>query len=233
MPAIDFPSNPTLNQEYTNGIQTYRWNGVAWRLVRTSAVGPTGPTGPAGADSTAIGATGPTGPEGPTGPAGPAGADSTVPGPTGATGATGSFAITPWTTYTPTLTGSVTNPTIGNGVLSGRYAVLGATIIGEIQIIAGTVGFTRGSGTYSVSLPTTAVFEAYQPVGQVVMRDEGPGITYFGTAIFVNQANRIELFMHSQVAQFDEGSAVTESSPFLFSANDKILIQFQYESALS
>ena len=58
MPAIDFPNSPTLNQTYTNGIQTYRWNGTAWRLVRTSAVGPTGPTGPAGLDSTAIGATG-------------------------------------------------------------------------------------------------------------------------------------------------------------------------------
>ncbi len=233
MPAIDFPSNPTLNQEYTNGIQTYRWNGVAWRLVRTSAVGPTGPTGPAGLDSTAIGATGPTGPAGVVGPTGPTGAASTVPGPTGATGATGSFAIEPWTTYTPLLVGSTTNPTIGNGTLQGRYVSIGATVIGEIQIIAGTVGFNRGAGTYTVSLPTNAVFEQYQPVGQVVMRDEGPGITYFGTAIFTNQANRIELFMHSQSAQFDEGSAVTDSSPFLFSANDKILIHFQYEADLS
>jgi hypothetical protein len=39
--------------------------------------------------------------------------------------------------------------------------------------------------------------------------------------------------MHSQVATFDEGVAVTESTPFLFSANDKILIQFTYESLLS
>ena len=67
MPAIDFPSNPSLNDIYTNGIQTYIWNGSVWRLVRTSAVGPTGPTGPAGLDSTAIGATGPTGPAGPAG----------------------------------------------------------------------------------------------------------------------------------------------------------------------
>lgn len=233
MPAIDFPSNPTLNQEYTNGIQTYRWNGTAWRLVRTSAVGPTGPTGPAGLDSTAIGATGPTGPAGAQGPTGPTGAASTIPGPTGATGPTGAFAVTPWTTYTPTLIGSTTNPVIGNGTLEGRYVAIGATVIGEIQIIAGTSGFNRGSGTYSVTLPTNAVFEQYQPVGQVVMRDEGPGITYFGTAIFTNQGNRLELFMHSQNAQFDEGSAVTESSPFLFSANDKILIHFQYEASLS
>jgi hypothetical protein len=232
MPAIDFPSDPALNQEYVNGTQTYKWNGSAWRLVRTSAVGPTGPTGPAGLDSTAEGATGPTGPTGPsvTGPTGPTGADSTVPGPIGPTG---SFAIEPWTTYTPTLFGSTTNPVIGNGSITGRYMNVGATIFGEIRIIAGTSGFTRGSGNYSVSLPTAGIVENYQPVGQVVMRDEGPGITYFGTAIFNNNVNnRVELFIHSQVSSYDEGFAVTESTPFLFSGNDKILIQFTYESVI-
>jgi hypothetical protein len=65
------------------------------------------------------------------------------------------------------------------------------------------------------------------------MRDEGPGVNYFGTAIFnSNITNAIELFMHSQVSQFDEGVAVTQTTPFLFSANDKILIQFTYESDL-
>ena len=232
MPAIDFPSNPTLNQEYTNGIQTYRWNGTAWRLVRTSAVGPTGPTGPAGLDSTAEGATGPTGPAGPTGATGATGAASTAIGPTGATGPTGSFTIQPWTTYTPQLIASTANPIIGNGTIQGRYIALGAMVMGEIQIIAGTSGFNRGSGTYSVTLPTNAIFEAYQPIGQVVMRDEGPGITYFGTAIFTTFANRVELFIHSQSAAFDEGVSVTESTPFLYGANDKILIQFTYEADL-
>lgn len=227
MPAIDFPSNPTLGQTYTNGINTYEWDGQAWRLVRTSAVGPTGPTGPTGAASTEVGPTGPAGPTGPTGPG------STVPGPTGATGPTGSFALQPWTTYTPTLRASVTNPTIGNGIISGRYMNVGATVFGEIRIQAGTVGFNRGEGTYTISLPANGVAENYQPVGQVVMRDEGPGVTYFGTAIFNNNnVDRIELFIHSQVSQFDEGVAVTHSTPFLFSANDKILIHFSYESVL-
>ena len=231
MPAADFPNSPTVGQTYVNGTQTYQWNGSSWRLVRTSAVGPTGPTGPAGTNSNAIGPTGPAGASGPTGPAGPA---STVTGPAGATGPTGSFAITPWTAYTPTLYGSTTNPTIGNGSITGRYVNIGATIIGEIRIIAGTAGFNRGAGTYSVSLPTAGVIENFQPVGQVVMRDEGPGITYFGTAIFNNNnTGRVELFMHSQVAEYDEGIAVTASTPFLFSSNDKILIQITYESNLA
>lgn len=234
MTAIDFPNSPLVGDTYTNGIQTYIWNGIAWRLVRTSAQGPTGPTGPAGLDSTAIGATGPTGSVGPQGPTGPEGIPSIVPGPTGATGPTGSFALEPWTTYTPSFTGTITNPVIGNGLINGRYMNVGATIFGEIRIIAGTAGFARGSGIYRIGLPTPGIVENFQPVGQVVMRDEGPGINYFGTAIFNNNlTDRIELYMHSQVATFDEGVAVTESTPFLFSGNDKILIQFTYESNLS
>jgi len=227
MTAIDFPENPTIGDTYTNGINSYEWDGQAWRLIRTSAVGPTGPTGPTGADSTELGPTGPTGPSGPTGAA------STELGPTGPTGPTGTFSIEPWTTYTPQLLGSILNPTIGDGTISGRYVAVGATIIGEIQIIAGVTGFNRGNGSYSVSLPTNAVFESFQPVGHVVMRDEGPGITYFGRAMFTTFPDRVQIFMESQSASFDEASLVTESSPFLFSANDKILIQITYESDLS
>jgi len=228
MTAIDFPSNPSVGEQYTNGINVYEWDGTAWRLVRTSAVGPTGPTGPTGAASTEVGPTGPAGPTGPTGAA------STVQGPTGPTGPAGSFSITPWTTYTPILTATGTNPNLGDGSATGRYQAVGGTIFGEIRIIAGVTGFSRGSGTYRVSLPSAGVFENFQPVGQVVMRDEGPGTNFFGTAIFNNNVGtEIELYMHSQVSQFDEGVAVTDSVPFVFSSNDKILIQFTYEIDLS
>lgn len=46
--AIDFPSAPELNEQYTYSGQTYEWNGTVWRLVRTAVIGPTGPTGPTG-----------------------------------------------------------------------------------------------------------------------------------------------------------------------------------------
>jgi len=226
--AIDFPDSPEIGEIYTFGPQTYVWNGIAWRLVRTSAVGPTGPTGPAGQDSTAIGSTGPTGPEGPTGPTGPAGTD---PGPTGPTGATGSFSFIPWVTYTPVWSSNGTQPVLGNGTLTGRYVSLGATIVGEIRMVAGTVGFSRGTGKYFFSLPTTAVAENFQPTGQVVIRDEGPGLTYFGTSIFnENNDDRLESWVHGQSASYDEGFPVGADVPFLFSAGDRILIHFTYEA---
>ena len=229
--AIDFPDSPEIGEIYTFGTQTYVWNGIAWRLVRTSAVGPTGPTGPAGEDSTAIGSTGPTGPEGPTGPTGPA---STVTGPTGATGPAGSFGFTPWTTYTPVWSSNGgTQPALGNGTLTGRYVSLGPTIVGEIRMVAGTVGFNRGTGKYYFSLPVLGVAENFQPMGQVVVRDEGPGLTYFGTAIFnENNDSRVEMWVHGQTATYDEGFPVGFDVPFLFGTSDRILVHFQYEAAV-
>ena len=222
--ALDFPNSPTPGQQYTYNSQTYVWNGTLWRLVRTSAVGPTGPTGPTGPQSTIPG------PTGPTGPAGPA---SNVTGPTGPTGPAGTFTTSSWQNYTPAWTASVTNPTLGNSTVTGRYVSVGSLIIGEIRVTGGTIGFVRGSGTYFLSLPTLAVIDNYQPVGQVVMRDEGPGITYFGTAIFnQNNNSRIEMWMHSQASTFDEGAPAASETPFVFGSNDKILVQFQYEAQL-
>ena len=61
--AIDFPNSPTVNQEFTSGSTTWKWDGTAWQLLVTQSSGPTGPTG-------SQGVTGPTGSTGPTGPEG-------------------------------------------------------------------------------------------------------------------------------------------------------------------
>jgi hypothetical protein len=222
--AIDFPSAPSIGETYSYNSQTYIWNGIVWRLVRTSAVGPTGPTGPTGPPSTI---------QGPTGPTGPLGPASNVTGPTGPTGPAGTFTTSPWQNYTPLWTASVTNPTLGNSTVSGRYVSVGSLIIGEIRVTGGTIGFVRGSGIYFLSLPTLAVIDNYQPVGHVVMRDEGPGLTYFGTALFnQNNNSRLEMWMHSQTSTFDEGAPAASETPFVFGANDKILVQFQYEAQI-
>lgn len=58
---IDFPNSPTVNDEFTSGSTTWRWDGNVWKVVRDFApTGATGPTGPTGAQ----GQTGATGPQG-------------------------------------------------------------------------------------------------------------------------------------------------------------------------
>ena len=58
---IDFPNSPTVNDEFTSGSTTWRWDGSVWKVVRDFApTGATGAVGPTGA----VGQTGATGPQG-------------------------------------------------------------------------------------------------------------------------------------------------------------------------
>ena len=36
--AINFPNNPSVNDEHEEGNVKFRWNGVKWRPVSTSAL---------------------------------------------------------------------------------------------------------------------------------------------------------------------------------------------------
>ena len=85
---IDFPDSPSLNQTFTSGSTTWRWNGTVWLVVRDFAPqGATGVTGATGAQGNtgAQGQTGVTGAQGETGAVGNTGAQ----GETGVTGAQG------------------------------------------------------------------------------------------------------------------------------------------------
>jgi hypothetical protein len=56
--SIDFPNSPTVNDSFTSGSTTWKWDGTVWKVVRDFA--PTGATGPAG-NTGAQGNTGATG----------------------------------------------------------------------------------------------------------------------------------------------------------------------------
>ena len=58
---IDFPNSPSVNDQFTSGTTTWRWDGSVWKVIRdfapTGATGPTGPTGSQG-NTGVTGATG-------------------------------------------------------------------------------------------------------------------------------------------------------------------------------
>lgn len=61
-----------------------------------------------------------------------------------------------WQTYTPTWTGSSSNPALGNGSIFGRWQMLGPkTCAVRMQLITGS-STSFGSGAYTFSLPFTA-----------------------------------------------------------------------------
>jgi len=65
------------------------------------------------------------------------------------------FTPAAWQTYTPVWSTSGTAPAIGNGTITGRYAILGKVIVCHINLIAGSTT-TFGTGTQSFTLPFTA-----------------------------------------------------------------------------
>ncbi|MCZ0207893.1 hypothetical protein OZK63_21000 [Streptomyces sp. UMAF16] len=69
-----------------------------------------------------------------------------------------------WTTYTPTWTASTTNPSLGNGTISGRYMKIGRTVLCSINTITGS-STTYGSGSYNWSLPAPSASTGISVVG--------------------------------------------------------------------
>lgn len=57
-----------------------------------------------------------------------------------------------WTTYNPAWTATTTNPTIGNGTITGKYAQINKLVVWRFIITCGSTT-TFGSGSYLVSLP--------------------------------------------------------------------------------
>ena len=87
---LDFPTSPVLNELYTFGGKTWKWDGAGWvsyNVGLISTTGATGATGPTGAN----GVDGPTGPQGDQGIAG-------ITGPTGPSGESGAITFTASTT---------------------------------------------------------------------------------------------------------------------------------------
>lgn len=58
-----------------------------------------------------------------------------------------------WESYTPTWTGSVSNPNVGAGSLAGKFARNGQVVNVLIQVTLGT-GFSVGSGIWRWTVPT-------------------------------------------------------------------------------
>ena len=58
----------------------------------------------------------------------------------------------PWVPWSPTISGSTTNPTIGNSTVIARYMRVGRTVTINFSITTGTT-WNAGSGNYTISLP--------------------------------------------------------------------------------
>jgi hypothetical protein len=134
-----------------------------------------------------------------------------------------------WTSYTPVLTASTTNPTLGTGgSVSGRYIKLGKTVIGQAAIVFGSSGVNAGSGTYYVSLPINKTGLNEHALGSVVMRDASA--SYIGNAGTLQGAGTAGLDK-AQIVFGGSVFAVGSTTPWTWAAADQIFFTFMYEVA--
>jgi len=146
--------------------------------------------------------------QGETGPAGQDGQDATLPG--------------AWTTYVPTWTASITNPTIGNGSITGAYATFGKTVHFRIKVTDGSTT-NEGNGNYSVTLPVA-------PLAGTVFTFDGSTGSGVYRIYGIATGGSTALPLYAQSATVTSGS-MTKTFPATLSTGDTISINGTYEIA--
>lgn len=133
-----------------------------------------------------------------------------------------------WTSFTPTWTAATTNPTIGNGELTGAYQVRGDTVLFMGRIVMGSTT-TFGSGIWSLSLPVAADL-TLTAGGQV--RPGGIG--------FASDGGSLQVVLIDSRAQTDTLSWVAHAGagfvgptiPFTWASGDVLTWNYEYPTSL-
>jgi hypothetical protein len=132
-----------------------------------------------------------------------------------------------WASWTPSLTASVTNPTLGTGsVTSGRYVQNGKVVTAVAYFAFGTSGVSAGSGGYRCSLPVNAVsYTAAFAAGSGAFIDVSAANGY----ILIPQMETTTYFtFRVNGGGYGDWNA---SNPVAPSNSDQIHLMFQYEVA--
>jgi hypothetical protein len=124
-----------------------------------------------------------------------------------------------WTAYTPTLTGSTTNPT--NFTIVGQWVQAGKMIDFRV-LVTFTAGATAGSGVYNISLPIAPNWSAFEAVGTCTAVDSSTSTRYGMAAVFSGGTNLS--------AVNSSGSRLSATFPVAWASGDTIAISGSYES---
>jgi hypothetical protein len=131
-----------------------------------------------------------------------------------------------WTAYTPALTASSVNPTLGTGsIVNGSWYRVGRLVTVNANLVLGT-GATAGTGTYRVSLPVTAKtltggYHMGSAFGNDTSANNGvDGISRIGAT---GGWDKAEMMLDNVL--------VTNAAPFTWAATDIISITITYEAA--
>lgn len=129
-------------------------------------------------------------------------------------------------TYTPSWTASSTNPSLGNGALTGRYKRLGSSgkqIHGSMRLTIGSTT-TAGVGTYAFALPVTPHAEQGD-IGTVVGAISGQWHT---GRLLPAAGGAVNVIWNNGAAAAPAWEA---TAPFSTASGDAYYFRFSYEAA--
>lgn len=127
---------------------------------------------------------------------------------------------TAWTAYTPTWTGSTTNPALGNGTVSAAYKRIGKTVFFRIHYTFGsTTNF--GGGAYAWTLPVTAIEDS---AGSIVCVDSSAAQRWPGSAWISGTV------ITRALAGAGGHAGISSSIPFTWDTGDELILGGCYES---
>ena len=130
----------------------------------------------------------------------------------------------PWASYTPAWTATTTNPTIGNGTITGAWMSVGKLVHFRAKIVFGSTT-TAGSGAYLFSLPAT------MSGGYGTNASIGVGSTFDTSAPALQVWNVRRSSSTTVVLTQTTGTNVTNSGPFTWATGDEIELSGTYEAA--
>lgn len=141
--------------------------------------------------------------------------------------------------YTPTLTASTTNPTLGSGSsATGYYKRLGHRVEGYASILFGSAGVAAGSGYYGLLLPVEPV-NREQAIGIGYLLDYSDNVRFLVASAAVspplwaaNTSKAIIVVSNAAGAGFGTGAnPVGAAAPWTWAENDQLVVTFSYEAA--
>lgn len=134
-------------------------------------------------------------------------------------------ALAVWSAWTPALTSTGTDPTLGSGSQQrGRRIELpNNTITVHVDIRFGT-GAAAGTGTYEVSLPVAVNLAYSQAIGSGYIFDSSTSAYHLIVGLWDNATSLVNMVVEG-------ASLVTSSSPFTWADSDLISLTMTYEVA--
>lgn len=147
------------------------------------------------------------------------------------TGSTWLIVAEPWQDYTPVLTATTTNPTLGTGSIAvARYTRRYGVVHYQGLIQFGTSGAAAGTGDYRISLPVTANTSiSSRRLGVLNVLDSSAGHTCLATIYQASSTTMAALFANTW--PLGNANYVGASQPMAFANGDAIEFTATYEAA--